>query len=38
MKKFKKDNQIVTVTDPNHYSIFIREGYKEVKTKEQKSK
>ena len=38
MKKFKKDKQIITVTDPNHYSIYIREGYKEVKQSKDKSK
>ena len=29
--KFQKDGQIVEVTDSNTFSIFIREGFTEVK-------
>ncbi|AEY66604.1 hypothetical protein Clo1100_2433 [Clostridium sp. BNL1100] len=36
--KFKKGNYVVEVTDPNTFSVFIREGFKKVEEKPKEDK
>lgn len=36
--KFEKDGVVVVEDNPNHYNIWLREGFKELKEEEKKPK